>query len=164
MAMSWRPMMAADLDGVAAVAAVGFPDHFEDRACFETRLAMHPRGCFVLADGPAISGYLVAYPWRADAAPALNARIEAIPEDAAVMYLHDLALLPEVRGGGRTREIVERIAGDARTGGWPAMALVAVNAAAGFWARHGFASREAPGMAAKLATYGPDARYMVRPL
>lgn len=162
--LTWRPMTAADLDGVAAVAAVGFPDHFEDRACFENRLALHPQGCFVLADGARIAGYLIAYPWRAEAAPALNARIEAIPDDAAVMYLHDLALLPETRGGGWTREIVERLADQARAAGWPSLTLVAVNDAAGFWSRHGFQAREAPGMAAKLASYGPDARYMTRAL
>lgn len=157
-------MTAADLDGVAAVAAVGFPDHFEDRACFENRLALHPQGCFVLADGPRIAGYLVAYPWRADAAPALNVRIEAIPEDAAVMYLHDLALLPEARGGGRTREIVESLADTARAAGWPAFALVAVNDAAGFWSHLGFETRATPGLNVKLASYGPGVRYMMRPL
>ena len=60
--------------------------------------------------------------------------------------------------------MVEALAERAGGAGWPALALVAVNDAAGFWRRHGFEAREAPGMAAKLASYGPDARYMVRPL
>jgi len=47
--LDWRAMTAADLDAVAAVAAVGFPDHFEGRDCFENRLALNPAGCFVLA-------------------------------------------------------------------------------------------------------------------
>ena len=163
--LNWRPMTAADLDAVADIAVLGFPDHFEGRVCFENRLALNPSGCFVLADGEgAPHGYLIAYPWTAEAAPALNTLIDAVPADAAVMYLHDLALHPDVRGGGWSRPMVERLADDARAAGWPALALVAVNDAAPFWERHGFTVVEAPGMADKLAGYGPGARYMLRPL
>ena len=157
-------MTAADLHGVVEVARLSFPDHPEDRACFENRLALNPGGCFVLAGDTGVRGYLVAYPWRRDAAPALNALIAAIPDDAAVIYLHDLALHPDARGGGHTREILERLAGEARQAGWRELALVAVNDAAAFWARNGFVVERPPGMAAKLASYGADARYMVRPL
>lgn len=165
MALGWRSMTAVDLDAVAAVAAVGFPDHFEGRDCFENRLALNPAGCFVLAgeDGRP-RGYLVAYPWPENAAPALNTLIDAIPDEASVMYLHDLALDLSVRGGGWSRPIVERLAQDARAAGWPALTLVAVNDAAPFWERHGFVAVERPGMADKRAGYGPDARYMIRRL
>jgi GNAT superfamily N-acetyltransferase len=164
--LTWRPMRPEDIDAVVEVARLSFPDHFEDRACFENRLALYPRGCFVLAgDGsePAL-GYLIAYPWRADAAPALNTVIQGLPATAEVLYLHDLALDPQARGGGRTGAVVERLAEQAAEDGWPAIALVAVNAAAAFWARHGFEPRDPPGMAQKLASYGDDARYMVRTL
>lgn len=158
-------MTAADLDAVARIAVIAFPDHFEGRPCFENRLTLNPSGCFVLAAGEGEpQGYLVAYPWRADSAPALNTPIAAIPADAAVIYLHDLALMPGVRGGGWSRPIIERIADDARTAGWPVLALVAVNEAAPFWERHGFTIVEVQGMAAKLAGYGPGARYMSRRL
>lgn len=163
--LNWRTMTAADLDAVTVIAAIGFPDHFEGRDCFENRLALNPSGCFVLAgDDVAPQGYLVAYPWTENAAPALNTLIEAIPDDAAVMYLHDLALTPEVRGGGWSRPIIERLARDSRAAGWSALTLVAVNDAAPFWERHGFVVADPPGMADKLAGYGPDARYMVRRL
>jgi GNAT superfamily N-acetyltransferase len=76
-------------------------------------------------------GYAISYPWRIDSAPPLNALIDEIPADADVIYLHDLALHPEARGTGATREIVERLADQARSRGWPAMTLVAVNDAAG---------------------------------
>ena len=163
--LHWRPMTSADLDAVAAIAVLGFPDHFEGRNCFENRLGLWPRGSFVLAgeDG-APKGYLVAYPWRADVAPTLNTCLAGIPDDASVMYLHDLALHPDVRGGGHTAEIVERLVEQAKADGFPTVALVAVNDAAGFWERRGFSVRSTPEMAAKLNSYGPDARYMVRPL
>lgn len=169
MTPQWRPMAEDDLDGVVAVARLAFPDHFENRACFAERRGLYPAGCFVLAHdeaagGAAVRGYLVAYPWRRDAAPALNALIGALPAEADILYLHDLALHPEARGGGRTRPIVERLAGQARAEGWPAIALVAVNDAAPFWEGLGFRTRESEALGAKLAGYGPGARYMVRPL
>ncbi|MGZ9113051.1 MAG: GNAT family N-acetyltransferase [Brevundimonas sp.] len=163
--MGWRAMTRADLDAVTHIAAISFPDHFEGRDCFENRLALNPSGCFVLAEADGEPrGYLIAYPWRAEAAPALNVLIETIPADASAMYLHDLSLHPDVRGGGWTRPIVERLADQSRAAGWPALALVAVNDAAPFWERHGFAVVDSPAMTARLASYGPGARYMVRDL
>jgi len=161
----WRPMEEADLDDVAAIAVIGFPDHFEGRACFANRFDIFPRGCFVLsAPSEAPLGYLIAYPWQSEAAPALNTLINAIPAKAEVMYLHDLALLPDARGKGHARAIVEQLAKDARADGWPAIALVAVNNSAPFWERHGFQTVDRPEMGQKLASYGPHARYMVRSL
>ena len=161
----WRPMTPADLDAVAEIALLAFPDHFEGRDCFANRLGLNPTGCFVLAGGDdAPKGYLVAWPWRKDEAPALNTLVDAIPDDAGVMYLHDLALHPDVRGQGWSEPIVERLAEDARAAGWPALALVAVNDAAPFWEKRGFSVVDSPAMAAKLHTYGPEARYMLRRL
>jgi len=163
--LTWRPMTADDLDIVTEIAAISFPDHFEGRDCFESRLALYPSGCFVLSgEDAAPKGYLVAYPWRAGAAPALNTRVDALPADAKVVYLHDVALHPDARGQGWARPIVERLAGEANAAGWPALALVAVNDAAPFWKGLGFTAVEAPGIAAKVASYGADARYMIRRL
>jgi GNAT superfamily N-acetyltransferase len=154
-------MGADDLDRVAEIAAIGFPDHFEGRDCFENRLALHPDGCLVLETPEGLEGYLVAYPWRADAAPSLNTLIETIPA-ADVLYLHDLALTPAVRGQGWSRPAVRAVVDLAEAGGWPTIALVAVNNAVDFWRGHGFQVRQTPEMAAKLASYGSDARYMTR--
>lgn len=158
-------MTAADIDGVVAVARLSFPDHFESRACFENRLDLCPEGCFALSDDAgAVKGYLFAYPWKGESAPALNTLIEALPADADRIYLHDLALHPDARGGGFTRPMVERLAEQARADGWPMIALVAVNDAADFWARLGFEAADSPAIRAKLESYGPDARYMIRRL
>ena len=158
-------MRPTDIDAVVEVARLSFPDHFEDRACFQNRLALYPRGCFVLAESEgAARGYLIAYPWKAESAPPLNTVIEGLPGEPVVIYLHDLALHPEARGGGHTRPIVERLAAQATADGWPDIALVAVNDAAAFWNRLGFQAVDSPAMAAKLASYGADARYMVRRL
>lgn len=158
-------MTAADIDGVVEVARLSFPDHFEGRDCFENRLTLYPSGCFSLADPDgAVRGYLFAYPWRGESAPALNTVIAALPSDADRLYLHDLALHPEARGGGWTRPMVEQLAARAGAEGWPMVALVAVNDAAGFWGRLGFDVVDSPAIRAKLLSYGPDARYMTRAL
>jgi GNAT superfamily N-acetyltransferase len=156
-------MAAADLDRVAEIAVIGFPDHFEGRACFENRLALNAAGCFVLQTPDGLEGYLVAYPWAKDTVPALNTQIEAIPTNAAVLYLHDLALTPAVRGQGWSKPAVAAVVDLAKAGGWATIALVAVNDAVEFWRGHGFEVRQTPEMVARLASYGSDARYMTRP-
>jgi ribosomal protein S18 acetylase RimI-like enzyme len=161
-APDWRRMTQADLDAVVEVARVSFPDHPEDRAVFAERLALHPAGCYAL--GAPAQGYLVAYPWRADQIPPLNTGLGAIPADADLIYLHDLALAPEARGGGRAARAVVRLLHEAGEARWPAVALVAVNEAAPFWRKLGFQERETPAIRDKLKSYGPDARYMVRRL
>ena len=158
----WRPMTTADLDRVAEIATIGFPDHFEGRPCFANRLALNPAGCFVLQMPDGLEGYLVAYPWIGGAAPRLNTLIEAIPPDADVLYLHDLALTPAVRGQGWSKPAVTAVVDLAKAGGWATIALVAVNDAVDFWRGHGFEVKQTPEMAGKLASYGSDARYMTR--
>lgn len=158
----WRSMTAADLDRVAGIAVIGFPDHFEGRDCFENRLALNPAGCFVLQTPGGLEGYLVAYPWTRDAAPTLNTLIEAIPANASILYLHDLVLTPAMRGQGWSRPAVAAVVDLARASGRTTIALVAVNDAVDFWRGHGFDVRETPEMAAKLTSYGSDARYMTR--
>jgi len=164
MTLSWRAMAEPDLDQVAEIAAIGFPDHFEGRAVFANRLVLWPAGCFVLAEREAVAGYLVSYPWSAESAPALNTVLEGLPSRPELIYLHDLALRPEARGRGWTGPMISRLAEQARAEGWPAMSLVAVNEAEGFWRRHGFEPLASAALADKLASYGPDARYMIRRL
>lgn len=158
----WRSMTGDDLDRVARIATIGFPNHFEGRAMFANRLALKPAGCYVLETPGGLEGYLIAYPWRTDSAPVLNTLIEAIPAEAEVIYLHDLVLTPAVRGQGWSKPAVAAVVDLAKAGGWATVALVAVNDAVDFWRGHGFEVRQTPEMAAKLASYGSDARYMTR--
>jgi hypothetical protein len=156
--MRWRAMREGDLDGVVAVARAAFPDHPERRACFAERLALAPDTCFVLADAEQVAGYLIAYPWPLEAIPPLDTLLGGLPERRDAWYLHDLALLAQVRGGGHARAglalLFARV--DAP------IALVSVNASAAFWQAQGFVARDSPALRAKLASYGPQARYMVR--
>lgn len=155
-------MTADDLDGVVAVAAVAFPDHPESRACIAERLALSPALSFTLDDGGGVAGYLIAYPWPEGAIPPLDTLLGALPEDRSALYLHDLALLPIVRGQGMAATGLTLLLTRARALGAASLSLVSVNASTAFWEAHGFRSAEAP--AAKLASYGGTARYMRRVL
>lgn len=156
-------MLSDDIDAVCTMAAVCFPDHPEDRAVFLQRLSLYPQGCLVLQGTGAQLGYAVAYPWPGDAVPPLNTLVDGLPDAPSVLYLHDLAVLPTARGGGLARAGLEHVIGLARAVGLSTLALVAVNQAEGFWGHLGFEPRQTPALVTKLASYGPDARYMVRP-
>lgn len=159
----WRAMASDDIDGVVTVARIAFPDHYEDRTCFEERFGLYPQGCFVLANGAEIGGYLIAYPWPAGSIPPLNSPLGILPGDRSAFYLHDLALRPDRRGGGYSRPVVEKLMRHLHGIKAKTLALVSVNESAGYWQRLGFEPcNDVPVIAAKLVSYGPDAIYMVR--
>lgn len=151
-------MVEADLKRVVDIAGVCYPNHPEDMDIFVERLRLFPQGCLALAGEGAVEGYVLSYPWRADAAPPLNALILGLPETPGAYYLHDLALMPSARGQGHSRAALDHLP----AAGLP-LSLVSVNGTVPFWERHGFAVRTTGDLVSKLASYGADARFMVRP-
>lgn len=160
---TWRPMDEADIDGVVEVARMAFPDHFEARACFAERLALFPQGCFVLARGGEVKGYLIAYPWPLGSIPPLDSLLGGVPEGRATFYLHDLALHPAMRGQGHARPIVTRLVEELAHAGGSKVALVSVNDTVSFWRGMGFEPVSGdPAITRKLESYGSGSTYMVR--
>ncbi|MGJ4951372.1 GNAT family N-acetyltransferase [Bradyrhizobium sp. HKCCYLS20291] len=154
-------MTTDDLAGADAVAARVHPHFPEDHAVFAERLRLHPAGCSVLSSaGGAIAGYVISHPWELGRPPALNVLIGSLPADAGTYYIHDLALLRDVRGSGAASEIVRQLVGHARAIGLPSLSLVAVNGSTPFWAKQGFAVTAPLGSDGKLQSYGEDARLM----
>lgn len=157
-------MTASDLDAVVAIAAEVHPDFPEEVAIFAERLTLFGDGCRVLDTGDGIAAYLLSHPWRALEAPPLNAPLGALPRIPGTFYIHDLALLPQARGTGAAVQVVADALGLARRLGLPSLSLVAVNASAGFWGKQDFSVVADPRLEAKLASYGSDARFMMRPV
>ena len=157
-------MTVADLPSVSAVAAQLHPGYPEDAAVFAERLALAAEGGLCLEQSGRVCGYVLSHPWLRGRVPALNSLIDALPATADTYYVHDLALLPAMRGGGHASACVERIAALARRHGFACLSLVAVNGSAGFWRRHGFRQMHDADLAAKLASYDDAARYMEREL
>ena len=157
----WRPLLAADLPAVSAIAADVHPDFPEDDAVFADRQALAPDFCFLLEIDALPAGYVLAHPYRLGGLPALNTVLGRLPEPCDTLYIHDLALLPAARGSGAARRIVHTLAHSAAPLG--PLSLVAVNGSVPFWTRMGFSIKDDPRLAAKLASYAPDASYMIAP-
>jgi ribosomal protein S18 acetylase RimI-like enzyme len=158
----WRPMLPSDIAAAHALSEVIHPGYPEDRAVFEERLRLYPDGCYVLASDDTLRGYALSHPYVTDSAPALNTVLGALPKNCDTYYFHDIAILPEARGGNAGKSIVTYLKTHARVAGFGTICLVAVNDSAPFWERHGFAAREVEGMREKLGSYGDGVVYMVQ--
>ncbi len=77
-------------------------------------------------------------------------------------FIHDLACAPEARGLRLAQGLVRCASGAALKLGLVRSDLIAVQGAWSFWEKLGYAPEEtlSQALAAKVAGYGPDARYM----
>jgi GNAT superfamily N-acetyltransferase len=163
MTAHWRPMVAADLAAVERIAEIVHPVYPESEEVPIERLALFPAGCLIAeATMGGVLGYAVSHPGRLGRPPALDSRLGVLPADADCLYLHDVALLPEVRGLGLGESLVVLLRSLAARSRLPVMALTAVNRSAPYWRSRGFSDYSGDGVLdAKLASYGGDAVYMV---
>lgn len=149
-----------DVRRVVDIASVCYPQHYEDMAIFLERLKLCPEGCFSLeTDDGRVEGYILSYPWKAEGAPPLNQLVLRLPAGADVFYLHDLALMPQMRGQGHAASGLRKVL---EAAGDRPLTLVSVNGTVPFWTRLGFQVVDSPALREKLASYGEDARYMER--
>lgn len=160
--VDWRGMTGFDLPEVERVANTVHPDYFEALEVLSERQMLYRDGAYVLEVGDRISGYVLSHPWRFGDAPALNALIGSLPEEPDTYYIHDIAVLPLARKVGAARQMVESLIKHAIAGGFPSIALIAVNGSQPFWQKFGFAVETVDGLSQKLLSYDGDARYMVR--
>ena len=156
----WRKMQAGDLAAVMAVADAVHAGLPEDEAVFAERLALYPEGCLALElpDGE-VAGYAISHPILPASPPKLNSLLGAIPAGADEYYIHDVALLPKLRGSGLARPAIEHLLDHARR--YRSVALVSVYGTGPFWSRFGFV-QSTRDMGDKLAPYGEDAVFMAR--
>ncbi len=156
-------MTTDDLAEVDAIAARVHPSFPEDRSVFAERLHLYPDGCRVLVTAAdVIAGYVISHPWHFDEPPALNVLLGRIPVPATTYYIHDLALLPEVRGKRAGASILADLDRHARQVGLSSVALIAVSGSTRFWHNQGFELAAALGIHRKLMSYGEDAKLMRR--
>lgn len=155
----WRPMHAADLPAVVAIADAVHLDHPEAPEVFADRLALFAPGCFLAEDEAGRPlGYCIAHPGIIGAPPPLDTVLGRV-EGADCLYIHDVCLLPTARGQGLAAAIARRLDQVARDHGFARLALTAVNGSDGFWQALGYEPRPC----AKVASYG-DATYRVKSL
>jgi GNAT superfamily N-acetyltransferase len=158
---AWRAMRAGDLPDVERISAIVHPGYPERDEVPAERLRLFPEGCLIARPAWAPVGYAIAHPGVLGRPPPLDTLLGALPRDADCLYVHDVALLPEMRGQGLGEAAVAALMDVARRTNLGLLALTAVNNSTAFWARQGFVI--AP-VAKSLASYGADAVYMARRL
>jgi ribosomal protein S18 acetylase RimI-like enzyme len=160
----WRPARTSDLPAISAIAARIHPDLPESPEVFAEKMRLYPDGCRVLVADDEIGGYGLSHPWIRRQIPPLDGFLERLPDHADCLYVHDVAVLPDFRGGV-ARDYVAAIEELARASGITGLALVSVYATRPLWERLGFRPVTADTeLRAKLATYGESATYMLRDL
>ena len=162
-AFSVRPLELADLPAALAIQSETYPAFLlEDERAFASRLDLAASYCLAATHDGALIAYLLAHGWPRQAPPAVGTVLGA---DAAseVLFIHDLAVSPARRGSGIGRILVARAFELAAGDGLETAELIAVEGAASYWRTLGFAeAATSADLAAKVAAYGPRARWMTR--
>lgn len=162
--LHWHPARASDLPAISAIAARIHPDLAERPDVLAEKIRLCPEGCRVLTAGDELVGYGLAHPWRQHRIPPLDHFLERLPDDADCLYVHDVAVMPDYRGGA-ARDYIADIEQLARASGIATLALVSVYATRPLWERLGFRPVIADtDLRVKLASYGGAATYMLRDL
>lgn len=160
----WRAMTPDDLEAVHALGERVHPGYPERIEVFAERLRLYAPGCRVLEAGGAMAGYVISHPWHPMTPPKLDSLLVMMPTFPATFYIHDLALLPAARGTGAGAAAVADLVAHTEAIGLADLSLVAVNASVPFWRRQGFDIVESRSIAAALASYDEEARFMFRRL
>ena len=158
-----RPLLEADVDAVLQIQTQCYgADFVEPREVFARRLQVAGQCSWAAVQGDEVLAYLAAYWSRPGAITPLNGEF-ADYADASVLYLHDMAVSPTAAGQGLARRMVDAAKTMARQRGVMRTALVSVQGSQAYWERQGYAVEIVKNAMHRqhLATYGPDALYMV---
>ncbi|OJK04232.1 hypothetical protein ASPACDRAFT_39848 [Aspergillus aculeatus ATCC 16872] len=169
--MPWRPLHPTDLPALTTIANQIHQTLPERPEIFAERIRLFPAGCWALTLAPEpetqagnegqLVGYAISHPIRAGQPPALDTLLGRIAPDADQYYIHDVAVLPGVRGRGLAAEGVRRLLEVA--GRYESTGLVSVYGTEEFWGRFGFGVAEVgEELAGKVRGYGGEAVFLVR--
>jgi ribosomal protein S18 acetylase RimI-like enzyme len=159
--LAWRQLSVEDINHVIRLADRVHPELPESEAIFAERVRLYPEGCLALVEGDKFYGYAISHPIRHRQPPALNSFLEEIAADANQYYIHDLAILPKVRGRGLAQQCIDKLIAIGQH--FPTTCLVSVYDTAPFWSRFGFERVEInEALREKLLEYCEDAVYMER--
>jgi GNAT superfamily N-acetyltransferase len=158
-----RALTTADLPPALSIQSATYPAFLlEDADAFASRLALPASYCLAATRDGALVAYLLAHGWPARSPPPVGTVLRA-PADSEVLFIHDLAVSAAGRGSGIGGRLVGRALALAARDGLAAAELIAVEGAAGYWRKLGFADAPASAeLAAKVAGYGPTAGWMER--
>ena len=159
---TWRAAAVSDLDDIQGIADQIHPDLQERPEIFAERLKLFPEGCFALVQNEQVVGYGLSHPWVLNSIPPLNQLLGSLPQSPECLLIHDVAALPQARGHGAARILIELTAKLARMRGFSCLALVSVYNTWPLWTGLGFEVVADGALTDKLKSYGTTARYMIR--
>lgn len=120
-------MQHSDLAAVIKIADVVWGSkYYESPEVFEQRFNFFPTGCWMYND----QGYIFSHPAQLGNPPHLNSTLDYSTTDC--YHIHDIALLPNIRGCGVARNILKTILLNCP------VSLVAVEGTQAFWESYGF--------------------------
>jgi GNAT superfamily N-acetyltransferase len=160
----WRAMAPGELPAVVALADRIHVGHPERPEIFAERLRLCPEGALVFGRGREVVGYGLGHPWILGRPPLLDTLLGELPAAADVFHLHDVAVDAAARGEGAAVRAVARFSAVAAEAGLTRLSLVAVDGAEALWRRFGFEERVPADPDGLRASYGADARFMLRGL
>ncbi|WP_248281098.1 GNAT family N-acetyltransferase [Azoarcus sp. TTM-91] len=156
-----RLMRSGDLPAVLQVQRAAYGDGYQESAeVLGAKLALAPAFCWVVEHGGAVGAYVFAHPWRRQAPPPLHSRLAHLPPAADCLFVHDVAVLPALRGAGAAGALFRQVAAEAALRRMSCLTLVALADAIAYWQRHGF-SAQSTGLP---EGYGTGAAFMSLPL
>jgi GNAT superfamily N-acetyltransferase len=158
-------MRLRDIPAALALQAAIYPPFLvEPEPAFVSRMRLAANYCLAAAVNDTLVGYLLAHGWRSGSPPPVGAVLaDGVPGE--ILFIHDLAVAPMMRGAGVGHALLDRAGAAATRDGLVQAELIAVEGAADFWHRQGFVEPGTPdALHAKVAAYGPAARWMVRDL
>lgn len=135
----------------------------ESEAVIRQRLASAPDTCWIAESDSMPIGYLFSYGSTVGRVTPLGGSftVAASPD---CLYLHDIAIIPAVRGSGAATALLEAARSWAAARRIADVALVSVGDTRTYWSRRGFvaASAVTPAQSRALSSYGVDACYMTQ--
>jgi GNAT superfamily N-acetyltransferase len=163
-----RPMTAEDVSQVLALQHTCYqPEFHEPVQAFDSKLRSSPDTCWVISTRAAsIAAYLVCLPVARANYPTLRAPSWQPVADADELYVHDMAISPDLRGQGAAHLLLQQATTHAALVGLSRLSLIAVQDSTTFWAHLGFTPQTVTSLALqhKLASFGAEATLMTRQL
>lgn len=162
-----RPLRADDLPALLRIQQACYDDVFIESARVYARRLGSPANCsLVIERDGRVCAYLAAYRSLFGKITPLHGDFESTQSAPDTLYVHDMAVLPEVAGQGIAKALLESLWEQGRAWGLRHSALVSVQGSTDYWARHGYAAQavHAAQARARLGSYGQGAVYMARTL
>jgi GNAT superfamily N-acetyltransferase len=128
---------------------------------FAEKIKLFPVGCRGLFFDNKLAGYGISHLWELENIPPLNEYLGQLPEKPTCIYIHDIVVLPEMRGYKAADRYIDYIKQQAKRMSINSLALVSLYGTDTFWNRFGFKIYSNEKIKSKLGSYGKAAKYMI---